>query len=67
MLGLGWATRAQPIYDEINSSQIDEKTSQNNIYDGFVTILINIIEWSQIKSIDVFNKIVTIETIRNIS
>jgi len=37
-------TRNYLIYDEINSSQIDEKTSQNNIYDGFVTILINVIE-----------------------
>jgi len=36
-------TRNYLIYDEINSSQIDEKTSQN-IYDGFVTILINVIE-----------------------
>ena len=32
-----------------------KKTSQNNIYDGFVTILDNVMEWaSQIKSVDVF-------------
>ena len=39
----------------MNSSQIIEKTSQNSIYDGFVMILDNVIEWaSQIKSNDVF-------------
>ena len=48
-------TRNHLIYDEIKSSQIAEKTLQNSIYDGFVTILDNVMEWaSQIKSIDVF-------------
>ena len=37
-------TRNHLIYDEINSSQIAEKTSRNNIYDSFVTILDNIME-----------------------
>jgi len=32
------------IYDETNSSQIAEKTSPNIIYDGFVTILDNVME-----------------------
>ena len=37
-------TRNHLIYDEINSSQIAEKMSQNNTYDGFVTILDNVME-----------------------
>ena len=48
-------TRNHLIYDKTNSSQIAEKTSQNNIYDGFVMILDNVMEWaSQIKSVDIF-------------
>ena len=50
---VGATTRNYLIYDEMNSSQIVKKTSQNSIYDGFVTILDNVIEWaSQIKSND---------------
>ena len=48
-------TRNHLVYDEINSSQIGEKMSQNRIYDVFVTILDNIMEWaSQIKLVDIF-------------
>ena len=48
-------TRNHLVYDEINSSQIGEKMSQNRIYDVFVTILDNVMEWaSQIKLNDVF-------------
>ena len=48
-------TRNHLVYDEINSSQIGEKMSQNRIYDVFVTILDNVMEWaSQIKLVDVF-------------
>ena len=50
-----YTTKNHLIYDETNSSQIAKKASQNNIYDSFVTILDNVMEWaSQIKSIDVF-------------
>ena len=37
-------TRNHLVYDEINSSQIGEKMSQNRIYDVFVTILDNVME-----------------------
>ena len=39
-----YTTRNHLIYDEKNSSQIAEKTSQNSIYDDFVTISNNVID-----------------------